>query len=98
MSYLISIEDSIQTILSTPKGTRVMLPEFGSELNELIDRKFDDEWRIDCARFCYEAIAMWEPRIEVLKVDSQFVKNKATINIYYSEKDTNELKRFDFGI
>ncbi|MGB2553928.1 GPW/gp25 family protein, partial [Campylobacter sp. MOP51] len=49
--FLISVEDSIKDILLTPLGSRVMLPEYGSRLYELIDRKIDDEFRADLA--CY---------------------------------------------
>lgn len=43
--YLTTIEESIRDILITPLGSRVMLPEYGSKLFELVDRKVDDEFR-----------------------------------------------------
>ena len=58
--YQISINDSIARILNTPLGSRVMRPEFGSEIHKLIDRKFDDKWRLDFTRFTASAIEKWE--------------------------------------
>ena len=49
MGYLTTIEESIKDILLTPLGSRVMLPEYGSRLFELIDRRVDDEFRADLA-------------------------------------------------
>ncbi len=51
MKYLVSVEDSIRDILSTPIGSRVMLPEYGSRLFELIDRRGNDEVRADLSYF-----------------------------------------------
>ena len=43
MSRSISVGESISRILTTPLGTRVMRPEYGSDLHLLIDRTVDDE-------------------------------------------------------
>lgn len=67
--YKVSIEKSINRILRTPIGSRVMKPEFGSELYKLRDRKFNDEYRLLAAKWTYEAINRWEPRVKVEKVE-----------------------------
>ena len=68
MKYLIDIENSIKDILLTPLGSRVMLPEYGSRLFELIDRKVDDEFRADLACFVIEAVEKWEKRVKIDEV------------------------------
>lgn len=68
MKYLIDIEDSIKDILLTPLGSRVMLPEYGSRIYELIDRKVDDEFRADLACFVIEAVEKWEKRVKIDEV------------------------------
>ncbi len=68
MKYLIDIEDSIKDILLTPLGSRVMLPEYGSRIYELIDRKIDDEFRADLACFVIEAVEKWEKRVKIDEV------------------------------
>jgi len=67
--FYVSIAESIQTILSTPLGSRVMLPEFGSNLHLLIDKKVDDEWIIDFRRYVTDAIEKNEPRVILSKID-----------------------------
>ena len=68
MKYLIDIENSIKDILLTPLGSRVMLPEYGSRIFELIDRKVDDEFRADLACFVIEAVEKWEKRVKIDEV------------------------------
>ncbi|ECV2036451.1 baseplate assembly protein [Campylobacter jejuni] len=65
MSYLISIEESIKNILTTPLGSRVMRPEYGSLLYTLIDRKIDDDFRVKLTRYTAEAISKWEKRVKL---------------------------------
>lgn len=67
--YKVSITQSINRILKTPLGTRVMRPDFGSRLYELRDREFNDEYKLNATRFTYEAIKKWEPRVKIEKVN-----------------------------
>ena len=66
--YIADIKESIKDILLTPLGSRVMLPEYGSRLFELIDRKVDDEFRADLACYVIEAVEKWEPRVKIDEV------------------------------
>ena len=68
MKYLVSVEDSIRDILSTPIGSRVMLPQYGSRLFELIDRRVNDEFRDDLSYFVIEAVQRWEKRVQIDEV------------------------------
>lgn len=68
VKHLIDIENSIKDILLTPLGSRVMLPEYGSRIYELIDRKVDDEFRADLACFVIEAVEKWEKRVKIDEV------------------------------
>ena len=68
MGYLTTIEESIKDILLTPLGSRVMLPEYGSHLFELIDRRVDDEFRADLACYVIEAVERWEKRVKIDEV------------------------------
>jgi len=69
MSYAINLYSSINRILKTPLGSRVMRPDFGSRLYELRDRKFNDEYKLTAIRYTYEAISKYEPRVKVENVD-----------------------------
>ncbi len=62
------IEESIIIILLTPKGQRVMRPEFGCKVHDLIFAP-NDATTSGLARYYVEdALGMWEPRIDVTEV------------------------------
>ena len=62
------IVQSIKLILSTPINTRVMRPEFGSEVPNLISAPMDDANRLRLYAAATEAINRWEPRIEITNI------------------------------
>lgn len=92
--YRVSIQKSIIRILKTPLGSRVMRPDFGSELYKLRDRKFDDEYRLLATKYTYEAIKKWEPRVNVTKVDFEVdpVNGVVTLKIKLSNNEEVEIK------
>jgi phage baseplate assembly protein W len=63
------IEQAIAIILLTPKGQRVMRPEFGCEIHDLLFAPNDGNTAGLAAYYVEAALAQWEPRIEVLLVD-----------------------------
>ena len=63
----IDVNSSIARVMRTPIGSRVLNPEFGSRINELIDKPSGEGFRADASRFAYEALKL-EPRINVEKV------------------------------
>ena len=62
------IEESIQVILLTPHGQRVMRPDFGCQIHDLIFAPNDATTAGLATYYVEEALAMWEPRIRVLDV------------------------------
>lgn len=64
------VEEAIRIILLTQKGERPMRPEFGSELHRLIFAPNDAATAGQARRYVTEALARWEPRIEVLAVEA----------------------------
>lgn len=76
MRYFVSIEESIKDILLTPLGSRVMLPNYGSRLFELVDRRVDDSFRADLAWYVIEAVGIWEKRVKIQKVKLNGFFNK----------------------
>ena len=64
------IEESIVMILLTPKGQRVMRPEFGCEIHELVFAPNNATTAGLAAYYVQEALRMWEPRIEVRRIDA----------------------------
>lgn len=59
------ISQSIQDILTTPIGTRVMRREYGSLLFQLIDGPFDDILEMQIYAATVSALLRWEPRINL---------------------------------
>jgi phage baseplate assembly protein W len=63
------IRQSVQDILSTPLGTRVMLPGYGSNLQRLVDNPADQVTAIRAVMATAVALARWEPRITVNSIN-----------------------------
>ena len=66
--YEESIKQSIRIILSTAKGERVMRPDFGCDIHELVFAPNDAATRGMAEHYVREALLQWEPRIDVLEV------------------------------
>lgn len=81
MKYQVSTNDSIKRILETPLGSRVMLPEFGSKLHTLVDRKMDESFKLDFYRYVAEAIEKWEKRVKLERVE---IGNRVGNKLYYT--------------
>jgi phage baseplate assembly protein W len=62
------VDQAIRMILLTPKGQRVMRPEFGCQIHDLIFAPNDATTFGLAAYYVEEALAFWEPRIRVQSV------------------------------
>jgi len=60
---------SINDILATPIGTRVMRRDYGSDLPRLIDAPINGETLVDLFAATAEAIDRWEPRFTLRRVE-----------------------------
>lgn len=85
------LHQSIFVILSTAIGERFMLPEFGSNLHKLVFEQNDYILKDLIQLYVKQALAKWEPRIEVVSVDvaSEVEGNTLPVNISYKIKNTN---------
>jgi phage baseplate assembly protein W len=68
--YEESIRQAIRIILSTALGERVMRPDFGCALHELIFAPNSAATRGMAEHHVREALLRWEPRVEVLDVQA----------------------------
>lgn len=87
-----SIRESIIIILGTGKGERIMRPDFGCEINELVFSPNNSQTASLIAFHIKDALMKWEPRIEVLDVNAYpdtDERNKININIDYMIKTSN---------
>ena len=65
-----SVRQAILLLLSTSPGERVMRPRYGCELHRLVFAPNDDTTAGLAMHFVRQAIARWEPRVEVLRLDA----------------------------
>lgn len=90
------IRQSIVDILTTPLGTRVMLPEYGSKLFDLVDNPTDPSLAMRIIMESAGAIARWEPRVRIDRINVLAVDiGKITILIIATDIETQ--RRLEFN-
>lgn len=93
------VEEAIRMILLTSKGQRVMRPEFGCQIHDLIFAPNDATTAGLAAYYVEEALGMWEPRIRVLDVHATTDPEDASrmlIEIRYEIKATHDQRALVF--
>ncbi len=91
--YENDIEEAIKIILGTAQGERVMRPEFGSSIHEFVFAPNNATTAGLLAFHVNEALARWEPRIDVTEVNVQpdsLEPSRVLIDIDYVVKSTND--------
>jgi phage baseplate assembly protein W len=93
------LEQSIQIILTTSPGQRVMRPTFGCRLHELVFAPNNNHTAIQARRLVEEALGMWEPRIRVTQVEARpdpDEPSRLVIEIEYQVKATHDRRSLVF--
>ncbi|MEX5216325.1 MAG: GPW/gp25 family protein [Nitrospiraceae bacterium] len=91
------IASSLEVLLTTARGERIMLPQYGCNLEELVFESLDTRMKTLMADKVESAILYHEPRIEVERVrldDSRESEGVVLIEVTYRVKSTNS--RFNF--
>ena len=65
------VEESIYLILSTGRGERLMLPEFGCSMQDLVFAPNNESTISEVIHHVYESLSQQEPRIDVLDVNAE---------------------------
>jgi len=93
------VEEAIYMILLTPVGQRVMRPEFGCRIHDLIFAP-NDATTIGLATYYVEdALGMWEPRIIVREVNvapDPENNTRLLVHIRYEIKATHDERSLVF--
>lgn len=63
------ISQSIQDILTTPLGSRVMRRDYGSAIFELIDQPQSAAVKLQLMAAAVIALTRWEPRIRITEIE-----------------------------
>ncbi len=91
------IASSLEILLTTARGERIMLPQYGCNLEELVFESLDTRMKTLMADKVESAILYHEPRIELERVrldDSREMEGVVLIEVIYRVKSTNS--RFNF--
>ncbi|MGY6275625.1 GPW/gp25 family protein [Methylomonas sp. MgM2] len=91
------IASSLEVLLSTRQGERVMLPQYGCNLDELLFEDLDTRMKTLMADKIASAILYHEPRIKLEKVELDQSRERdgvVLIEVTYRVKTTNS--RFNF--
>lgn len=62
------LRQSIADILTTPVGSRVMRPEYGSHLPRMVDLPVNKGWISAVQAEVARAVGRWEPRLKLSRV------------------------------
>ncbi len=87
-----NINQSINLVLQTPRGSRSLLPDFGSDLLNFLFRKIDASLQEEIIQSVKTTLLNDEPRISVNDVQVAFITDGAatvSVTIYYTIKKTN---------
>ena len=85
--YLNTPEQSLNDMIETPKGSRVMLPTYGSAFYKLVDMVMNDIWIIKAKKAilectsCEESLQLWDERVEIKSLKISIVNNEAEIEV-----------------
>ena len=91
------IKSSLEILLSTRQGERVMRPDYGCNLDELVFEPLTTTFKTYIKDLIATAILYYEPRIDVNKIeldDSGELEGRILIVIDYTVRATNS--RFNF--
>jgi phage baseplate assembly protein W len=86
------IREAILIILGTAKGERVMRPDFGCGIHDLVFAPINTATITLVENSVREALTVYEPRIELIKVEAlsdRAEEGKLLVNIDYRVRSTN---------
>lgn len=96
------INQSLYVILTTPLGTRLFRPDFGSNLPHLVFSTLDQTFDREAEIYTREAVEKWEPRITIEHFFIDRVndadENVATLVLLYRVKGINTPAQFALNI
>ena len=89
------IEESIMLILSTAPGERLMLPDFGCGIHDLVFAPNDSGTVTSVVDLVRRSLTSYEPRIDVLDVNAETSReqpNLLLIRVDYRIRNNNSIK------
>ena len=98
VSYEEDIQQSILIILTTAKGERVMRPDFGCAMWEMLFAPLTGGTLGLIEQSVREALERWEPRVELESVvaDGEQATGTVHITVAYRVRATNDIRNLVF--
>lgn len=95
-----AVMTSIDNILRTYKGERVMLPTFASNLHGLLFSRLNQTVVKYVARDIKEVIEMWEPRVAIanVKLESDPDQNTISLELLITIRGHDKIFRYQTSI
>lgn len=91
------VQQSIWLILSTAPGERVMRPDFGCGIHDLVFANPSAGTLGEVAREVTRALTLWEPRVHLLRVEAHLDRqNPACIIVEIDAQIRSTNSRFNF--
>ncbi len=93
------VVSSLNILLSTARGERIMVPQYGCNMDELVFENLDTRMRTLMADKIASAILYHEPRIDLERVEvngdpAELLEGRVLIGVTYRVRETNS--RFNF--
>ncbi len=91
------IQESLWVLFSTQMGERIMLPEYGTQLWQMVFKNINASLMTQLEEMVRQAVLYWEARINVDKIVVQPDANEAgrvLIDVYYTIRQTNARNNF----
>lgn len=76
-----SVEAALRMLFVTRKGQRFMLPQYGSQVPQLVFEPCDHQTCLRAEAYISEAIHEWIPRIRRFRIEAQPVPAEALIRV-----------------
>jgi len=87
-----NVHQSVKLLLQTTAGERLMRPEFGVTVPDLVFEADSDQRLFQLEQELLDIVQRWEPRVEVDRLTAERVQgtdNTVEVKIYYRVRRTN---------
>ena len=85
------IREAISVILLTPRGSRQLRPDFGSDLSSFVFFRWSELTKKELERILRQDIEIWEPRVELISVTADTSDEETLhVTIEYRVKATKD--------
>jgi uncharacterized protein len=96
-----SVRQAILLLLATTPGERVMRPDYGCDIHRLVFSPNDDTTAGLATHYIQRALARWEPRIQILRVDTSRTEGdpgRLDIHLQYRVRATLRVEQLTFPV